>query len=128
MARSILLSTPDTPPRTGTEQTREREKATGTDPRPRTTPHHPHSSTQNDPQRQRQHRHTFTSEIHSLLTTRPHITWAGCHEHITLDPPTFLTVDTCSFQTRASTCTSDPCPDLGLYLWFRGACARFARF
>ena len=38
-----------------------------------------------------------------------------------------LIVDTCRFRACAPTRTSEPCPNLGLDLWCRGTCVRFAR-
>ena len=38
-----------------------------------------------------------------------------------------LIVDTCRFRACAPTRTSKPCPNLGLDLWCRGTCVRFAR-
>ena len=38
-----------------------------------------------------------------------------------------LIVDTCRFRACASTRTSEPCPYLGLDLWCRDTCVRFAR-
>ena len=45
----------------------------------------------------------------------------------TLGPPTPLIVDTCRFRACAPTRTSEPCPNLGLDVWCRGTCVRFAR-
>ena len=45
----------------------------------------------------------------------------------TLDPPTSLIVDTCRFRACSPKRTSKPCPNLGLDLWCRGRCVRFAR-
>ena len=52
---------------------------------------------------------------------------SGTRYASTLDPPTPLIVDTCRFRACAPTRTSEPCPNLGLDLWCRGTCVRFAR-
>ena len=52
---------------------------------------------------------------------------SGTTYRLALDPPTSLIVGTCRFRACAPTRTSEPCPNLGLDLWYRGTCARFAR-
>ena len=127
VARLIFWSTPNTSPCTGIGETRERERGGDRHGLPTAD----HTSPPSQFRAEGPTAPTISTHAHfwNTLTDRQRgrTSHRPGHEHITLDPPTLLTVDTCRFQTRASICTSGPCPNIRLDLPCRGSCARFAR-